>query len=170
MKGFEFIHIPKCAGSSVAEALGFKGCQHKTASSTNKEHFRFTFVRNPFDRIVSSYNYLTGGFGNAGDQKFGETLPKTFDEFVRNGINLEWLHFKPMLQWLDAEINYVGKYENLDSDFSDITKLMGIEATLKHINKSSHKHFSEYYDDELREIVGGVYAEDIEYFGYEFGE
>ena len=143
---------------------------HKTASSTNKEHFRFTFVRNPFDRLVSSYNYLTGGFGNEGDQKYGETLPKSFKDFVHNGINLNWLHLRPMRDWADSRIDYIGRFENINRDFVDISRIMGKYAKLDHINKAPHKHYTEYYDDELKEIVGKVYAEDIEYFGYEFGE
>lgn len=163
---FDYIHIPKCAGTSIVKALGLKGCKHKR-SSESLGGFTFAFVRNPFDRLVSSHNYLTRGFGNLRDQKYGKGLSVNFSEFVRNGIDLDWLHFRPMTYWLDTDIDYIGKFENLDSDFSDIAKIIGSNATLGHANKAPHKPFAEYYDDETREIVREVYRQDFEILGYE---
>ena len=135
--------------------------------------FVFSFVRNPYDRLLSAHKYLTDGFGNVADKKFGKTLSSDFKYFVKNQLknNMNWLHFRPMKYWLSDDIDFIGKTENFQQDFNIICDKVGVpRRQLRHRNKSKHKHYTEYYDDATKQIVSEIYAKDIEYFDYKFGE
>ena len=43
-------------------------------------------------------------------------------------------------------------------------------STLPQYNRSSRDHYSKYYDDELRELVGTRFTREIERFNYAFEE
>lgn len=182
MKKPLFIHIPKAGGSSVQNIFkkhnkDLTGCLHRPVTAYPKKHrdscFVFSFVRNPYDRLLSAHKYLTGGYGNQADIEFGNKLSVNFKHFVKNQLNdnITWVHFKPMIFWLNRDIDFIGKMENFQEDFDFVCDKIGIpRQQLPHKNKSKHKHYTEYYDDETREIVAEKYAKDIECFGYKFGE
>ena len=174
-----FIHVPKAAGSTIQKALKSQNydlptCLHKKVTSypekTRENSFVFSFVRNPFDRIVSGYHYLTGGFCGRADADFGKTLPATFEGFIKNiDAYINRLHFRPMTFWLDDEIDFIGRFESFHRDFNIVCDRIKIpRQQLPHHNKSQHRHYTEYYDNETIEIVSKKYAKDIELFGYSF--
>tara|TARA_B000000557_G_scaffold263699_2_gene267140 strand:- start:2424 stop:3062 length:639 start_codon:yes stop_codon:yes gene_type:complete len=200
-----FIHIPKAGGKSM-ESFFKKinprlrvGCLHMKASTwvdqkknskkcfalSEKEResaFIFSFVRNPFDRLLSAHAYLSRGYGNENDIKFGKTLNSSFRGFIKKDFLSFWkgeefitgtgrLHFEPMINFINRDIDFIGRFENLQKDFNTVCDTIGVERKkLPHKNSTKHKHYTEYYDDETREIVSKIYAKDIEYFGYKFGE
>jgi chondroitin 4-sulfotransferase 11 len=184
-----FIHIPKAAGTSVALTLFGQGSRHvpwfeyKKANPWKfKRYFKFTFVRNPWDRLVSSYFFLRKGGLDPQDAKWAEEFLRQFDDFdsfVRGWVNEEniqtWVHFMPQHYFIcdpdgKVMVDFVGRVENMENDFAYVASKLGCSRKLDKVNTSNQRHYSSYYDEETREIVRRVYARDIELFDYGFEE
>jgi hypothetical protein len=185
-----FVHIPKCAGKSVGEALfgGFTGHfylrQYEMLFSREEfdRYFKFTFVRNPWDRTVSAFEFLKQGGLNQADREWAErhlARIDDFEQFCREWLTPEnandALFFTPQHRFLrlgsgfGPAVDFVGRVENLAEDFTHVAKRLGIDTSVPHLNRSSRRSdFRSYYSPETRRIVESVYAEDIELFGYTF--
>lgn len=186
-----FLHIPKSGGLSLNNALSKKIHVEKEFKTGHRRYedyinhfgkniltyYSFTFVRNPWDRLVSSFHYLkNGGIGNRYDINAGKILKNyKFGSFVKDFTNKKFpfIHFIEQMFFIDQpnQINFIGRFENLQQDFDTICGKIGIpQQQLPHTNKSKHKHYTEYYDEDTRKIVAEKYERDIELFGYKFGE
>lgn len=154
--------------------------------------FKFTIVRNPWDRLVSEYLYKKHSFCFK-DFIFKYFPEKDVDDYKQhNGL---YRHVMPQHQFIYGKenkclVDYVGKFETLQQDFSIISqKIFGKPLVLPHKNKTQQqsvlsrslnklkksmtgtqnkKHYSSFYDDETQEWVAKFYAKDIELFGYHF--
>ena len=64
--------------------------------------------------------------------------------------------------------------ENLNKDFSELCQRFNIDPIkLPFANgnyRTENKHYTEYYDNETRELVAKYYKKDIEMFEYKFGD
>lgn len=185
-----FIHIPKNAGMSVCYALfGNHAGSHRRLrdyynvfpESTIREYYKFAFVRNPWDRLVSTYVFLKKGGMTDKDKAWADANLSEYDDFgtfVRKWINPEniytYIHFIPQFEFVidkngESGVDFVGRFENLNRDFETVAQQLGIESELKKVNSSrKDSEYRSFYDDETREIVAKVYARDIEMFNYEF--
>ena len=170
-----FIHIPRTGGSSIEIALDgidwFKKRpeeKHLVASQARKlygeniwkSYFKFSFVRNPWDRIISLW--LRPRIGKN----------RTLKEFV---LTYKPLPHEPQSPFysdiIDLDIDFVGRYENLQRDFDKISGRLAIKRkkmplAVKTFQKV--KHYSQYYDRETQEMVRKIYARDIKRFDYKF--
>jgi hypothetical protein len=188
-----FVHIPKAAGISVGYALfGRHTGNHATVADyqlafSRREFegfFTFTFVRNPWDRLVSAYHFLKNGGRNEEDRRWAEVHLadySSFEAFVhgwvdRKNINTA-LHFIPQYRFITLpgrsgpQVDFVGCVESIESDFARVRERVGGGAaalTCDNRTAGRREDFRSYYDDRTREIVAGVYREDIELLGYEF--
>ena len=141
------------------------------------KYFTFSFVRNPWDWKVSIYYYIKQTKHNEYYKLYDKY--KSFTHYIKsmktNTNTKDVLLNRSQHEYFFDEddnpcVSFIGRFENLQQDFNTVCDKIGIpQQQLPHVNKSKHKHYTEYYDDETREIVAEKYARDIEYFGYEFG-
>lgn len=173
-----FVHIPKTAGVSIYTVFGTdrRKQDHSNLRENmryrhrrKKKYFKFCFVRNPRDRFLSTYFYLKkGGRGGNGDVHDAKILNQfeNFKEFVDNFDKIKNdfadRHFYEQFFWMDDKLDFIGKCENLQEDFNFVCDKLGIpHQKLPHHNKSKHKSYTEYYDDETRQIAAEQYRKDI---------
>lgn len=186
-----FIHVPKVAGTSISLAIfgqetgHFSARMYKYTDPTRfQSYFKFGFVRDPADRFSSAYSYLKGGGSNPTDNYFAKTyidkhkdmasfLELLLKEKRQFGFSkvLNWGHFLPQFEFLcdhnEIQVDYVGKFETLQSDFETISqRVSGEQKSLPHLNASQTHRHDQIGDDE-RQLIWQIYQEDYELFGYD---
>jgi hypothetical protein len=187
-----FVHIPKCAGLALSKAVfGCRGGAHMPIESYMlafsraefRSFFKFTVVRNPWDRVVSAYHFLSeGGLGES-DRRMAETsvalypdFPSFVEGFIGGGDFNRILHFRQQWRFLcltpssPPEVDFVGRFETLSDDFRTICERIGVSPELVHVNRgrSRPQGYRELYDERSADIVARAYARDIALFGYAF--
>lgn len=65
-------------------------------------------------------------------------------------------------------VDYVGRYETLESDFAHVCAQLGLDLRLPHLNRTRHRDYRSYYSDEARARVQELWQTDIRSFGYDF--
>ena len=176
------------------KATEYVSCGHLSPQQF-ASYFKFSFVRNPWDRIVSEYKY----------RKYPMKIDfKTylFKYLPAPGWSDMYCHILPQYDFLYDEdgrllVDFVGRYERLQADFTSVCTRLGISnQTVPHVHRSLQKkqpetlrqhlsqtwhslwdkqhkytfpHYTEYYDDESKEFVTQLYKKDIATFNYAFG-
>lgn len=190
-----FVHIPKTAGNSITSALkqlnpeprqkSPKIAKHAKAFEVKyllgkdkwEDYFTFSFVRNPWDLMVSSYNWwqqkaktLSGHKDQAkkiNKMSFADFMNSRYGKYM---INERYGNF---FDWLTENnkiiVDYIGKVETINEDWEKICQLNNLEhIEMPHINKSERKNYRSYYDDNTKEIVAKRFQKSINKFNYSF--
>lgn len=207
-KKFIHIAIPRTATTCVNIALGNlehpepdeHHCTIAEVVNKNPEYkdfYKFTFVRNPFDKLVSTYYEFKKNRKKRYSGKIThENLllsefdvsscdVENFQNFCRNLKESPWvddLFFKPQFEYININgedvMNYIGRFENLNDDWSKVKESIGMpEVNLEQgieneprgfFRGSHHPPYPEMYTSTEIKIVEDLYHKDLEYFNYSF--
>jgi hypothetical protein len=195
---YVFIHIPKCAGSSIHIALrklheqtdrpieGRKYHKHSKALDVRRilgptwnERFTFSFVRNPWDLMVSCYHWwveYAPRFPRLADQAAEVRALGDFATFLASPYGSSMVNEqsgRDLLEWISEEnkimVDFVGRYESLDDDWLRVCQRLKVEPVpLTHENRVARAHYRSFYDEKSRGRIAERFARTIEHFGYEF--
>lgn len=134
------------------------------------QYTKFTFVRNPWDRMVSNWKMFTTQPARIEQLRSmtGNDLGK-FDDFVHFAIGMSNHHWQPQSMFTPEELDFIGKLETFDDDMNRLRELIGeAPLNLKKQNTTQRKRYQEYYSSSLVDVVADFYKEDIEKFGFSF--
>jgi len=171
-----FVHAPRTSGTSIEKSilngkLVPDSMKHLRASQFQKmfqkdwdKFYKFTIVRNPWDRVISMYHqpYF---------KQIGFLSGKTLKYFLDNYKPAPWEHGKQCSDYADTDMDLVIKFEDravgLKTLFLDTQIKVDINIK-ERSTKREQKHYSEYYDNETKEVVSKMFSEDIKRYGYSF--
>lgn len=133
-----------------------------------EEMFKFGFVRNPWDRLVSWYAFLRQRPHHRRHKRV--MALGSFDAYVEYEIRRDKISQFRMLRNEAGEIgvDFVGKFENLEADFNEVRRRLGVEGELPVHNVTKHAPYQDCYTPQLAGRVREHWGDEIEAFGYEF--
>lgn len=185
-----FVHIPKAAGTSVCKAVfNSSDSSHYTARCFRSDnpkkfqsYYKFTVVRNPYERFCSAYNYIQNGGErlSAKDKHFRDTFLINYadiNDFAENGLTKEEVgqrpHFDSQHEYVydnDSStliVDYVGRLENLDAFSEHLSEKLNSTINVGHQNKTNNNRNVIELSEKAKKFVYEYYRKDFELLGYE---
>lgn len=193
-----FIHIPKTGG----ESLNRWSMENNMLFDTKQKHctvsqartiwtnigLTFTFVRNPFDRMVSIFHFI----GQEAKKRAAHHYDKLMENYYELGFEnwlceysaeadtpyvrgfKNWKHSfdwysspKTYDYWIEDNVDIVIKLEQTDKD-KVLSEILNTQVILPHENRSTRSNYKDYYNKHTRKIVETMFWNDLEKYGYEY--
>jgi hypothetical protein len=192
-----FIHIPKTGGTTVEKLLdmyrewptldlevlmgrlilgdqeyqlqhlSFRDAAQFVSEELLRKSFTFSFVRNPWDRMVSEYFWRCGDGMQWEFEPFVDWVCDTANS--REELEGRNCHFRPQVEFLDGAMSFLGRFERFHQDLNFVLAELGLDARdIPHERKIPRGKYRDYYSDRLQKRVGDTYECDIDTFKYTF--
>ena len=190
-----FVHIPRTGGTTVHDCLGKYATNRPDHEFLGKDarikyhgYFLYTFMRNPYTRMISCYeSQFPRELGHYHLPNEDEHL--TFERYV--DIIVEWgddnrkghlQHWRPQTDWIfdndnHLALDYIGHTETLEKDAHEISNLIGVEeevviprrrGAFANVSTWRHEDYKEYFNDDTRKKVEKYYERDLEFLKVKF--
>jgi len=180
------VRVTKTASTSIIRT-GFKIDKDELEfamklPSNWSDKFRFAFVRNPFDRLVSAWQMFqkhpsAREIGFDGSRlTIAQVLRVVEDDSIDIYDEGYWgklrRHAMPMshAHYNIQDVGFFGRFERLEQDWRSLCEILSMEYQPLGRFKSSGRcqHYSDFYDSKTREVAARIFAEDLEMFSYCF--
>lgn len=173
--------LPLSASRSLNPLLPFRWRRfrrHTTAQAARRQlprdffdrAFKFAFVRNPWDWILSRYSFIL----RHERHHRHETVKRlgSFEDYLEWEIRRSKRFQHTFLTDRRGRflVDYVGRFENLREDFGRVCEIIGVSTDLQGPDRSKPRDYRSHYTPTTRDLVARHFSRDIELFGYSFGE
>ena len=146
--------------------------------------FRFTFVRNPFDRLVSCYEskyHVDKDVYKKDHLDFDDYLDgylaedRGFEDFIHRIVHipprLMDRHFAPQSLYVyqkdgTPRVDFIGSYENMAEEYEPIREKYGFDP-LPRYNVTNKPDWRDYYTLKTARMVHRKFRRDFRFFDYE---
>jgi hypothetical protein len=160
-----------------------RGIRNVVGECLWRDYFSFAFVRHPYPRLVSLYQWLQGAVAGAPADAPIWTWPHTqafreascFSDFVRDERFLKSHAGRPQADWVcddsgTAIVDFVGRYESLAADIHTVADRVGLSDAgfgLENASKAHRPPGHAFKSPSDYEFVHDVYRRDFQMFDYD---
>lgn len=162
--------IGKSKPMDIDQHITFNEIKAIIGNKRFNRYFKFAFVRNPLDLVVSHYHFITQ-YKNNHPRKALIRNFKSFEDYIKWSETHEMIQLSQKKFVFDEQdtllADYIGRYEFFQESFDEIMNRLKIKGVrLIQLNKSDHDHFMKYYNSRTEGIARSVLSEDFRIFSY----
>ena len=207
-KKFIFVHIPKNAGNTIRESifelpnndikivsriedaieytnlmnehLTYDEHLEKYKRYNSEDLFSFCFLRNPYERFISTYNYLAKEYFLTNGCLIRSKTSRLFidkknpiDTLIFLNENRDHYFFKDKHGYLqydfigkEKQVHFIGLIDTFDRDIDYILSRLQLQRTEKfnNLNQGNHKYMELITDPQYIELVNSIYETDVQLY------